>query len=333
MHNKENSKLPLFGGRPLNWCFDNYSFDLTINGQDGKGISMLWYPITSSSTTIPEPPRYRRVHFSNSMPTKSKFVYPFEDREASSVQVSGGKGASLAILTSISNMDQFVDNFYCNEMLFKENKSILKNRSRRESYDKHHENLARIKVACPKFTVPKGFVVSVSALDLMLERNVTITREIEILADLCLNGTAFEGQCDKIMNVIVQAELDKVIIEDVKEALKLLMNEDLRIAVRSSSVCEDGEETSAAGQNETFLGLKTVEDVLEAIKKCWASLYAYQSVKYRQQNIQPIKTGMAVVIQSMLPAESAGVLFTIHPISGDPKKSLISANFGLGEVN
>ena len=55
-----------------------------------------------------------------------------------------------------------------------------------------------------------------------------------------------------------------------------------RFAVRSSGVTEDCEESSAAGQNETFLGLRTKEDVFEAVVKCWASLYGYQSVQYRK---------------------------------------------------
>lgn len=55
-----------------------------------------------------------------------------------------------------------------------------------------------------------------------------------------------------------------------------------RFAVRSSGITEDGEESSAAGQNETFLGLKTNEEIFDAIAKCWASLYSFQSVQYRK---------------------------------------------------
>lgn len=70
---------------------------------------------------------------------------------------------------------------------------------------------------------------------------------------------------------------------------------------------------------------------MDAVKKCWASLYSYHSVQYRKQHIQPINTQMAVVIQLMIPSECAGVLFTNHP-DGNPTKVLITANYGLGEV-
>jgi len=104
-----------------------------------------------------------------------------------------------------------------------------------------------------------------------------------------------------------------------------------RVAVRSSAIGEDSEGASSAGQNETFLGLNNIEEVYDAVRLCWASLYAFQSVQYRKQHVQPIKNGMAVVIQAMVPAESAGVLFTRHPATGDPSKILITSNYGLGE--
>lgn len=104
-----------------------------------------------------------------------------------------------------------------------------------------------------------------------------------------------------------------------------------RFAVRSSGVTEDAEELSAAGQNQTFLGLKTNEEVFEAIVKCWASLFSFQSTLYRKQNIQPVNSSMAVIVQKMVVAESAGVLFSRHFLSGDPSVIVITANFGLGE--
>lgn len=106
-----------------------------------------------------------------------------------------------------------------------------------------------------------------------------------------------------------------------------------RIAVRSSAIGEDSDDASAAGQNATFLGVSSLEETLEAIKKCWASLYTYQSVQYRRQHFQPINAQMAVVVQIMIPSDCAGVLFTYHPMSGDPSKMLLTANFGLGEVS
>ncbi|ENN81427.1 hypothetical protein YQE_02121, partial [Dendroctonus ponderosae] len=102
-------------------------------------------------------------------------------------------------------------------------------------------------------------------------------------------------------------------------------------AVRSSAIGEDSEELSAAGQNETILGCVTENEVLKAVSKCWASLFTYQSVKYRWQHGLPVKSQMAVVVQKMVPAETAGVLFTWHPTTSNPSQMVVTSNFGLGE--
>lgn len=107
---------------------------------------------------------------------------------------------------------------------------------------------------------------------------------------------------------------------------------DFRLAVRSSAIGEDSEDTSSAGQNETILGVTSLDDVLRSIAKCWSSLYTYQSVEYRRQHVQEIIVQMSIVIQVMIPSECAGVMFTKHPTNGDPSKIVITANYGLGEV-
>lgn len=105
-----------------------------------------------------------------------------------------------------------------------------------------------------------------------------------------------------------------------------------RWAVRSSAIGEDSEELSAAGQNETFLGCSSVDDVIKSVTLCWASLFTYQSVQYRHQHGLPVASEMAVVVQRMVPADCAGVLFTSHPSTSSPAKIVITANYGLGEV-
>lgn len=245
---------------------------------------------------------YRRVAYCDVLPKADKFTYPFEDQEAGSVLISGGKGASLALLTSISQM-----------------KSILEDNS--------------ASLSPPEFSVPRGFVLSVSAMDAMVSKDSKLNSRLDQLVKICAEGGDFKNQCEVIKKTIEELELSSEVSAAIQTALQEVIGSDeaTRIAVRSSSVCEDGEDVSAAGQNDTFLGLRTIEDILVAVKRCWASLYSFQSVHYRKQNIQPIRTGMAVVIQTMLAADCAGVLFSQHPISGDRKKCLVSANYGLGE--
>lgn len=139
------------------------------------------------------------------------------------------------------------------------------------------------------------------------------------------------------MYAIEDSPLDQDIVHIVTQHydnLKTMHTDtfEFRLAVRSSAIGEDGEDASSAGQNITVLGLTTLADTLRSIQKCWASLYAYQSVEYRRQHVQPIAVQMAVVVQTMVPSDCAGVLFTKHPTSGDPSKIVITANYGLGEV-
>lgn len=86
-----------------------------------------------------------------------------------------------------------------------------------------------------------------------------------------------------IQTIPVEEQITQAILEGL-ERLEMFVNEkDVRnlYAVRSSAVGEDSEETSAAGQNSTYLGVKNANDVIKCVAKCWASLFSYQSVEYR----------------------------------------------------
>ena len=138
-----------------------------------------------------------------------------------------------------------------------------------------------------------------------------------------------------IVKSFAKAQLSHELEELIIEELSNLFPEDFenrRFAVRSSAVGEDSDELSSAGQNETILGCKGLASILEAIQRCWGSLFSSLSVEYRRQNGQQIFGPMGVVIQEMVAAESAGVIFSRDPLSGDPSKIIITANYGLGEV-
>jgi len=107
--------------------------------------------------------------------------------------------------------------------------------------------------------------------------------------------------------------------------------ENKRLAIRSSAIGEDGEEVSSAGQNATVLGCKGYDAVIKGLQQCWSSLLSYQSVEYRRQHGQPLIPGMGVVVQEMVDSEVAGVLFTVNPNDGNPGKMILSSNYGLGE--
>ena len=107
---------------------------------------------------------------------------------------------------------------------------------------------------------------------------------------------------------------------------------ELRLAVRSSALGEDGLEQSSAGQNETLLGLRGEAEIRAGILACWASLYGLRSVQYRRQAGSQLAAGMGVVVQEMVNATKAGVIFTADPVTGEPGRVTITANWGLGET-
>ena len=105
------------------------------------------------------------------------------------------------------------------------------------------------------------------------------------------------------------------------------------VAVRSSATAEDAADTSFAGQQETILGVKGDESLLDAIERCWRSLFTERAVAYRaKQNVEAAGLAMAVVVQKLVQAESAGVLFTRDPLDPDGQRMLAEASWGLGEV-
>jgi pyruvate,water dikinase len=104
-------------------------------------------------------------------------------------------------------------------------------------------------------------------------------------------------------------------------------------AVRSSATAEDLPSASFAGQHDSYLGLVGLASILEHVRRCWGSLFSERAVTYRlRQGIDAGSAAMAVVVQRMVPAQAAGVLFTADPVSGNRRASVIEAIPGLGEA-
>jgi pyruvate,water dikinase len=113
---------------------------------------------------------------------------------------------------------------------------------------------------------------------------------------------------------------------------KLGAPEDTAVAVRSSATAEDLADASFAGQQDTYLWIRGTEAVLEHIVKCWASLFTAQVVGYRRRfEVSTIDLAMAVVVQTMVPADAAGVMMTLDPATGDRSTTYVESTLGLGE--
>ena len=97
--------------------------------------------------------------------------------------------------------------------------------------------------------------------------------------------------------------------------------------MRSSALGEDGEDASHAGQQDTFLWVQGLEQVCDAVRDCWVSLYTPRAIAYRGGDAT---AAMGVTVQRMVDAEVSGVLFTCNPVSGDPSMIAVNASWGLG---
>lgn len=110
-------------------------------------------------------------------------------------------------------------------------------------------------------------------------------------------------------------------------------SEMIPVAVRSSATAEDLPTASFAGQQDTYLGVKGSDQVIESVQKCWGSLFTPRAISYRIKNEFPHdKVLISVGVQKLIDSKAAGVMFTLNPTNGDPSKVVIEGNWGLGET-
>jgi len=102
------------------------------------------------------------------------------------------------------------------------------------------------------------------------------------------------------------------------------------VAVRSSALGEDGHDATFAGQQETFLWVRGVEQLCDAVRDCWVSLFTTRAISYRAELGAGGEAAMGVTVQQMVDAEVSGVMFTCNPVSGDPSMVAVNASWGLG---
>jgi phosphohistidine swiveling domain-containing protein len=133
------------------------------------------------------------------------------------------------------------------------------------------------------------------------------------------------------IRALFAAEISDPLRAEIAEAYAALGG-DVPVAVRSSATAEDLPEASFAGQQDTYLNVRGLEDLLIAVRDCWASLWTARAMAYRaRQGIDPASVSLAVVVQQMVNAEAAGVMFTANPSNGRRDETVISAAWGLGE--
>ncbi|MBW1802129.1 MAG: PEP/pyruvate-binding domain-containing protein [Deltaproteobacteria bacterium] len=186
--------------------------------------------------------------------------------------------------------------------------------------------------------VPPGFSVSTQGYDHFFT-TTGLNREIRLALEEATDfrdRLKFEEISRKIYALIEENPLPKEIEKSIKIGYQDLCEKvgiyPLAVAVRSSGTAEDLAEASLAGQHDSFLFVKGEYEVVKKVLKCWASSFTPRAILYRMRmGIAHYRSFMSVGIQKMVNAFSAGVMFTLDPVSGDNSVVAIDANFGLGE--
>ncbi len=178
------------------------------------------------------------------------------------------------------------------------------------------------------FLVPKGFVVnsevwrehvSEKELKILVEKveNTVDVDEVKILLSE-IRKLISEAKITNDFEINIEKQVDKLSFKS--------------FAIRSSATCEDCESASSAGQYDSFLGVTTISEIIESIKKCWISLWSYHAYLYRKtKGINQLNVDMAVIIQEMVPADYSGVIFCTNPVSDDKDKLILEFTCGLCE--
>ena len=191
------------------------------------------------------------------------------------------------------------------------------------------------------FQVPAGFAISTSAYREHIDHN-GLAGPLQALVTECTSLEAQKRASEEIRQLFEASRPSPRIEDEVLAAYARLCGDaSAPVAVRSSATAEDLADASFAGQQETYLWILGGAEVLEHIVRCWASLFTPQAIAYRGRprsaslhgvnaRTRVTDLAMGVVVQQMVPAEAAGVMFTIDPVTGDPSGIVVEAAYGLG---
>jgi len=186
------------------------------------------------------------------------------------------------------------------------------------------------------FPVPNGFAVTTASYDLFIEKNDVAGKINEILKPVDVNDSdALQSASEKIQRLVEKCEVPNEVSTEVIKSYKKLSGlfKTALVAVRSSATAEDLPGMSFAGQQATYLNVKGQNNLLVAVRDCWASLFTARAIFYRAQNkINTSKVKISVIVQKMVQSDVSGVMFTINPVNNDKDRIIVDAVWGLGEM-
>ena len=186
--------------------------------------------------------------------------------------------------------------------------------------------------------IPNGFAVTAHAYHHLLRHNNAQQKVRDILSDLNTQDlTNLKERGQKVRDLIRHLEFPDDLHHQIREAYTHLEKQygpGVDVAVRSSATAEDLPDASFAGQQETYLNIRGPDQLIDACKKCFASLFTNRAISYREEkNFDHFEIGLSIAVQKMVRSDlaSSGVMFSIDTESGFEKVSFVTASYGLGE--
>lgn len=183
--------------------------------------------------------------------------------------------------------------------------------------------------------IPNGFIICASSYLENLKASGALDRIKAILYDINVqNPTILESKAQACQAEIKRIKIHPKLLKTIEKFYQKLSNgKNIHVAVRSSATAEDLQEASFAGQQATFLNVRGLNNLTEAVLGVWASLFEARAIFYRvQMGFDHFKVAIAVPVQKMVQSEVSGVMFTVDPVTSDKNKIVIEAIFGLGEL-
>jgi pyruvate,water dikinase len=182
------------------------------------------------------------------------------------------------------------------------------------------------------FPVPPGFSVSTELYsDFLSQNNLSEQIAARLRGLVYDNAVELEAQTAEIRTLILECPVPVASAEALLAAYHTL-GDGVNVAVRSSGTAEDMAEASFAGLHDTYLDIRGDADVVDAVRRCWASLWTARCVSYRQNaGIEHETALIAVVVQRMVNSEVSGVMFTANPLTERTDQVVVNASWGLGE--
>ena len=184
------------------------------------------------------------------------------------------------------------------------------------------------------FPVPPGFCVTTAAYTLVAEEAGLEPLLAKLAAAHTDDTTHLAAATAEVRATLLAAPMPERVAEAIRKAYgELVHDAAVPVAVRSSATAEDLPFASFAGQQETYLNIIGFEALLDAVRRCWASMWTDRAVSYRESlGIDQRAVRLAVAVELLVDATVSGVLFTAHPLTGQRRQAVIDASPGLGEA-